>query len=370
MSKKQPSFLFNPEPTQRLYHGKTIMLWQGQVRLSDVEGWADNPRLELEVRKWKNEFVGDEPVDQDTLYQMMKDTDHVRLSALADDISSNGLREPIMLTFSRKLLDGNRRFFAIKLACERTKDAAKRQALEMIPAFVMMDGSTPQDEMNILVEENFSPSLKREWPAYVKAQRIRKELKNRDADDVAEAFGWKKSDVKDAEKIGEITDAFIGYASGDSESDEGGLGMTEIEAEAIAADKYQMFNEAKKSLRGHLSKDQDFAEWFYTLMAKDGVFKTWEEVRVAYRAYQHLEGKAILDEGKPGAGKVVRALIQHEENSIKKRVQAQYAIEKFVKFLNGLSTDQKREISDASLEKLREALVLVDKLVLAAKEEQ
>ena len=364
-----PSFLLDPTPVKRRYHGRVMTLWQGHVRLSDVRGWAGNPRLLLEMRKWKRDFPGDKPVEQDDLYQMMKETPHVRLGALSIDISRNGLREPIVLTFNGKLIDGNRRFFATKLAQEKTEGSAKRD-LDVIPAFVMQKSATEQDELDILVEENFSQSLKREWPAYVKAQRIRKELKNRDADDVAEAFGWKKSDVKDAEKIGEITDAFIGYASGDPESDEGGLGMLEIEAEGIAAEKYQMFNEAKKSLHGHLSKDQDFAEWFYTLMAKDGVFKTWEEVRVAYRAYQHLEGKAILDEGKPGAGKVVRALIQHEENSIKKRVQAQYAIEKFVKFLNGLSTDQKREISDASLEKLREALVLVDKLVLAAKEEQ
>ena len=370
MSKKKLSLLSEPQTVQRLFHGKTITLSYGRVRLSDVQGWANNPRLELEMKKWKSDFA-DAPIDQNALYDMMKNTDHVRLKKLADDISANGMREPIVLTFDGDLLDGNRRFFAAKFAYETAKDRAKKLELETIPVFVMLKDATEQDKHHILVEENFSPSLKEEWPDYVKARFIRKELEEgHDPADVAERFGWPRTKVMDTKKIGEITDNFIAYAMGDPESDEGGLGKTEIEAEQIASKEYQMFNEAKKSFRVHLRDNPDFAELFYKLIAKGDVFTRWDEARYAYRGYEHADGRPILEEGKAGAGKRVKALIQHEDAGIKKRVQTQETIEEFVKFLDGLSTDQKREISDASLGKLREALVLVDKLVRAAKQEE
>lgn len=364
-----PKFLeSSPEPKiePRLYHGKTVPLWRGCVRLSNVRGWAENPRMEIEMKRWNSDFPGTE-IDQDALYDLMKKTDHVRLKDLAKNIRDNGLREPIVLTFDGGLLDGNRRFFAVRLAHESEKDPAKRKGLEIIPAFVLTVDATEHDRQHILVEENFSPSLKEEWNPYVKAQHIRRAKEDgHKVDEIAATYGWTTTKVRDTLKIGEITDAFITYATGSLDSEEG-LGMSALDAERIVADRYQFFNEAKKSLYKALEHDQDFAELFFKRIARGDFFSRWDEVRCAYDGYCHPVGKPIMESGTAGGGKDLKALIQIEKSNLKERQGVEEKIADFVKFLKGISAKQINEVSDNSLNGLQESLVLVQKLVEAAK---
>lgn len=371
-----PSFLESaPQPAieNRLYHGSHVSLWRGAVRLSNVHGWADNPRLALEMNRWKSDFANAE-ISEDDLYEMMKITDHIKLKELSADIAANGLREPIVLTFDGKLLDGNRRFFAIKFAHDNAKLPALKEEMENIPVFVLTKGATEREITNILVEENFSPSLKREWPDYVKAQHIRQaEEEGFKVSKIAQQFGWSPTKVRDTLKIGEITDAFITYATGDSDMEEGGLGLSELEAERIAADNYQFFNEAKKSFHGALS-DNDFANLFYTLIAKGkkdgGFFKRFDEVRCAHDGYKHSIGREILETAAAGGGRDLKALIQMEKSNLQARQSNEGRIEEFVAFLRKLSAEQMRDISDNAFNGLRESLVLVQKLVEAAKNQK
>lgn len=365
-----PAFLkdHSTTPVTRLYHGATVQLWHGKVRLSDVEGWADNPRLALEMKKWQSDF-GDQGISQDALYKMMKDTDDIQLKKLAGDIRVNGLREPIVLTFAGKLLDGNRRFFAVKLAHDTTEDLAKKRELEMITAFVLMENATERDEHNILVQENFSPSLKMEWPAYVKAEQIRQAYRDHgmNVKEIAESFGWNTNKVRETIKIGAITDAFIGYATGDANSEEGGLSMSALEAENVVAAKYQFFNEARKSFEKPLQEDADFAELFYKRVAQEGFFSSWNEVRCAHQGYKHPIGKPLLEKGDAGAGKDLKALIQLQKSNLKKHQSNEDRIKEFIKFLKELTAEEMREITEDFYTNLQDALALVQKLVKTAK---
>lgn len=372
-----PKFLeTDPTPTtvSRLYHGIRVPLWQGMVRLSNVHGWADNPRLELEMKRWKSDYA-DMEISQGDLYEMMKSTKSIGLKELAANIVANGLREPIVLAFDGTLLDGNRRYFAVQFAYDNEKDPGKKELLQIIPAFVLMENATNRESQHILVEENFSPSLKREWPDYVKAQHIRRarEEKGWSVAEIAAKYGWTTTKVRDTLKIGDITDAFITYATGDPDSEEGGLGLSDLDAVSAAADNYQYFNEAKKSLHNAIKEDADFAELLFTRIAqgypdeKNKFFNRFDEVRCAYDGYKHAIGRPVMEGGAAGGGKDLKALIQMDRSNLRKRQGDEERILEFVQFLKELSAEQMRTISDAAYGNLREALSLVQKLVEAAK---
>ena len=56
---KQPDILLaNPAPThvQRRFHGRQLLVWLGEVDVKNVSGWVANPRLDLELKKFKNKF--------------------------------------------------------------------------------------------------------------------------------------------------------------------------------------------------------------------------------------------------------------------------------------------------------------------------
>ena len=372
MSQKKPSLLSSPILVKRRYHGKVIALWQGEVLLSAVSGWADNPRLELEMRKWKSNKSAGAGMEQDDLYDMMKDTKHVKLKELADSIRADGMREPIVLTFDGRLLDGNRRFFASRFACDSESDAAQKKQLEKIPAFVMMADASKEDEQHILVEENFSPSLKEEWPDYVKAGKIHEVFeKGMSQKDIANKFGWKLPKVRETLRTWEVINNFLAYAvdAPDLESGRGGLGLAELEAVQIANDNYQFFNEAQKSLYAPLitAYDADFAELFFRRIAQGNFFTSFQDVRVAYDAYKDEIGRDILEQGDAEGGKDIRALVQMKKSRVKREKGVRESIAEFTQFLNKLNAEDIRNISDDSLEDLRKSLVLVQSLAQTAK---
>lgn len=165
---------------------------------------------------------------------------------LRDDIIKNGLREPLTLSFTGKLLDGNRRFFALKYALEGMPSTdPNRQDLEAVDAYVLMADATVEDEQNVLVEENFSASLKIRWPDYVKALKVVEA--NEDgltAEEISKKFSWAKSKIKETLRINEIISEFIVYATADQDPNDetgGGFGLSEHEAETVAAKELSIF---------------------------------------------------------------------------------------------------------------------------------
>jgi hypothetical protein len=257
-----------PEIKQRLYNGRKLVVFECKVKISNISGWVDNPRIEL-AKKELLERIGDRELTQDEVFDIMKADKEIRLKELRDDILKNGLREPLTLSYSCKLLDGNRRFFAIKYALEGMKNTdPNRQDLETVQAYVLSNVASEEDEKNVLVEENFSASLKIEWPEYVKAQMvIQAHLQGLSVDDIARRFNWGKSKIKETIKINRLIEDFMTFATDPVNFEDetgGGLGLSEIEAEGLCAKNYQFFNEAQKSFYDQLNTDISFKIQFFT----------------------------------------------------------------------------------------------------------
>ena len=367
-----PNFLMDvPKPQQktRLYNGRRLFVLEGKVKVTSIQGWVDNPRIELEKKKLQSS-VGNRPLTQDEVFTLMKNEPDIRLKELANDIIKNGLREPLTLSYTGKLLDGNRRFFAVKYALEMlTVNDPNRQELQAIEAYVLSDIASQEDEQNVLVEENFSPSLKIEWPDYVKALKVIEALEQGlTPKQIAQKFSWPQAKVNETIRINELINEFLIFAmSSPDPNDEwgGGLGLSEHDAETVAARSYQFFNEAQKSFFDALRTDIDFKIHFFKWI-HEGKFAGFQEVRAAHQAWKHPEAKAELMSPKPGAAKVAKAILDYEKIKDNKKEDAVSKIENFVKFLAELTATQIELLPENTRVKLEHGLELVIKMNKAA----
>lgn len=367
-----------PKPVQRLYHGKKIMLWECSVRLEKISGWVDNPRIDLEKKRFLDRS-GSQELSQDEIFDIMKNTPEFKLKELRDDIRSNGLRTPLTLSFSGRLLDGNRRFFALRYVLEGMRvDDLNRSDFEVVPAYVLMSEATAEDEENVLVEENFSASRKLEWPDSVKARKvvdayIKEKSRNPEIleDDLmkilAKRFDWKKSKVKDTIRISEISDEFISFVTGDVDSEnplDGGLGLSQMEAETIAAKSYQYFNEAQKSFNTPLKTEADFKIQFFRWIAQEK-FSSFQEVRVAYEIWKSPEACSVIEENRPGVAKDAKTILDYNKRIVHGGVEIEERLKKFSDFVNSLTVEQIRKVPHGVCVALQVALQALDRCVKA-----
>ncbi|MFA5067175.1 MAG: hypothetical protein WC466_03965 [Candidatus Izemoplasmatales bacterium] len=368
----KPNFLLEkPEPIlrTRLYNGRPLNVLEGRAKISEIKGWADNPRIDLAKRRFQ-QAVGARILQQDELYDLMKNDPEVKLAGLRDDIMKNGLREPITLSFNGTLLDGNRRFFAVRFILDTLPlTDPNRQDYETINAYVLMDNATPEDEQRVLVEENFSPSLKIEWPDYVKASHVvRAHEAGVDVIDIAKKFKWPASKVRETVRINQIVNDFLVYATApEDQNDElgGGLGLTEQEAETIAAKNYQFFNEAQKSFFDPLQTDLEFKANFFRWM-KEEKFSSFPEVRIAYKAWKDPEAKSIIAGNDPTAAKDAKSTLDYNARIVRSGAEAAGRIDAFVKFLRDMKAGEIKSLPVQARDSLKEALILIEKMSKAA----
>jgi Mor family transcriptional regulator len=234
-----------------------------------------------------------------------------------------------------------------------------------LDAYVLYEDATPEDEKFVLVEENFSPSLKIEWPDYVKAETIRNESENGMNDaEIAKKYNWPRTKVKETLRICEIMDDFLQFASDDRDPEDengGGLGLSEVESVKIAAQNYQFFNEAQKSFYDELRRDYDFkANFFKWIYEKK--FSSFPEVRIAYKAWKDPDAKSILVMNEPTAAKEAKTILDDKNRVLKSVEGAQEKVHSFVRFLKGLTVEELQKFPEKTKLELKDALELLAKM--------
>ena len=356
-----------PKPVhrQRFYHNRPLMVWEGVVLVDKVSGWADNPRIELAVEA-KKSIIGNRDLSQDEIFEIMKSEKDIKLDDLRNNIAANRVREPITLTSDGKLLDGNRRYFAVRYLLEgMSTNDPQRLDFAAIPAFVLDESCSHADEMHILVEENFTASFKEAWPDSVKASRIRRELdEGATIQDVVNKYGWPRHKVKETDRIGQLIDDFLLYATAPPDPEDesgGGLGLSETAAKRIASVHYQKFNQAQKSFFDDLKADLDFKFCFFKWI-EEGKFRSFDEIKAAYRAWKDPEARLLLAGKQPTAAKDAKAIIDYKDRVEKGMVEVPTRVRDFVRFLGELTSEQMSAMPPEAVENLRHALERVLKM--------
>src|SRR5690349_6179349 len=100
----------DPEDHMRILSGYPMYGWLGVVQLENIEYWVDNRRTDRQLTQLKNS-IHTVP-NSDMLYDALKDDPELEIERLARDIIKNQLREPIILSYDKVLLDGNRQYLA------------------------------------------------------------------------------------------------------------------------------------------------------------------------------------------------------------------------------------------------------------------
>ena len=322
----------DPHITSRLYNGRRLPVYECKVDINMINGWVDNPRIEVEKRRFQATH-GMRELTQDEVFDIMKNTAEFKLADLRDDILKNGLREPLTLSWSGRLLDGNRRFFALKYALE-----------------------------------SMSPTDPNRQDLEVKAQMVVNAYRNGaglDERQIAKKFGWSKQKVIEALKIDEIIQSFMTFATDPKDPEDetgGGLGLSETDAENICAKNYQYFNEAKKSFANQLKTEPDFAIQFFKWIY-EGKFSSFPEVRIAYKAWNSPEAKAALMQPDPTAAKSAKAIIDYNSRVVKTNDEIEGRIVNFTRFIEGISVAQLQSVSEEAKNSFRRMIVTFNSLL-------
>lgn len=271
-----PSFLL-PEPkprwSVRKFNRQEITTWEGVARLTDLRGWLDNPRVDVPVQEWIEEHDGRQPSDDELLEIMFESSANGddeeaparrrkrqnTLVELAKNIRINGVRVPLVVTSDRRILDGNRRYFASRLNYQQAESDEEREAAALVPVLVLPVSAGAADEENVLVELNFVDDWREQWPYSVVARRIYRDHvhKNMSVTDLVKKYhGWTKTRIQQAIDAAEVANDFVAH------HDDAG------EASELAYRKLIWFDQLRRSNRKHLGK-VDFRETIFDLLLAD-----------------------------------------------------------------------------------------------------
>jgi hypothetical protein len=163
-----------PKLENHRFHDRQLQVWVGEVDITKIEGWQGNPRTEL-LRDQFYEGFARYPSDDEMCQLVLSDEDEkegLKIKELAANIRKNGIRVPIVLTFERKLLDGNRRYYASTFLATEGVEKSDRKSFTKIPAYVLPKDTDEDVEAAIITEFNFAANMQLEWPYYIRARVV------------------------------------------------------------------------------------------------------------------------------------------------------------------------------------------------------
>jgi len=336
-SKEFPKWMLpdpEPVPEERMFNGKPYSGWYGRAHLLDLEGWIDNPRLDIPVEKWKEKHAGRLP-DNEALLEIMlehsvdvkveeedeeDDADGRRsrrnkLLELAQSISLNEVRTPLILTYDKRILDGNRRYFATLYLYQLTDDEDARERFETIPVWVLPKLIKKIDEDRILTELNSINDCQVRWPYSVLAKRIYEDYTQRgmDYDALAKKYhSYTKSRLKNIVEATKVANEFITHHD-DS-----------LEAKDIAYRKLIWFDELKRSNRVAMENDEFREGIFDAILADNPPFSSHKDFLRLGDIFNNLEAwKCLTENGGKTALKQARFIVERERFEGKADAQSQ-----------------------------------------------
>ena len=305
--KKHPEWLLsNPEPlpVSKKFNSKEYPGWEGVAQLDKLIGWADNPRIDIPVQLFKEEHLGRAP-NKDELLEIMLDVsvegrnnddeeneDEVdnrrsrknKLLELAESIRLNGVRVPLVVTHDKRILDGNRRFFAALYLHQITENKDEQAEYSKLPVWVLPKGIGEDDEDRILTELNSINDCYVRWPYSVVARRVYKDfVEGAKIEDLGKKYhDWTESRLRTVIEASKVAAEFIEH-HGDS-----------AEAQDIAYRKLIWFDELRRSNSKAMGKEA-FRSTIYDLILKENSpFTSHKDFKRLGEIYENPEAWEIL----------------------------------------------------------------------------
>lgn len=366
-----------PRHEVRYFHNRRVEGWSGYVKTEQIVGWVDNIRIALFVERWKRDNGGAVPTNEEILDWMVNDQyDEFALQELAENIVKNGVRQQIVIEADGTLLDGNRRYFASlhKLReSEKKGDANAKQMVSQLPAFVMSPASSREDLDAVLVEENFVDDCRREWPNFIKAQRVFETYKELKEDGhtrasaiemLVERYGKKKAHIDRWIRMMNYIAEFHDFHS-TTDEETGQVAKDEFDIKWRSQERFEYFDELTKAeVARTLDNDPEFRDKvFERLYAKD--FKNFTQIRKlpAIAKDARARDKFMLVEGSAGVEEAIRWVTI--TGVAKRAMDVQDRIVSFARFLGSLTATDIDGLDRISVDGLHEIAAKVAEMAEA-----
>ena len=373
MNNDKPEFVLQDagwELETRYFNGIPITLYRTEGDPSKIEGWVDNPRVDMILNRWRNAnhmSVDADPDDEEMLGLMLNyDDGSFEIQDLGEDVKRNGVREPIIVTWDGTLIDGNRRKFAVMWALSSKGGASPEQhhRLGRIPMFVLPEGASDSDKQSIIIQENYAESLKREWPQvvtngsiYRRYQELYKQFPNEQELDIRrrvqrEFPRFSVTDIRDRINTWNLIEEFrIDYGADINEDD--------------LADKinrsFQYFRQANDTFRNkNVFLEPEFKELLFCGI-QENLFPSFTSVRRLEEIYRNPQAKEIFLGGGGLQGTALRsnfdrATAEAGREEATRNLTLEKRLESMIESINNLTSLELAEIPPSLRSRLEDSL--------------
>ena len=321
---KQPQWMLRqPKPAleARMFNSKEISGWLGRAKLDDLVGWIDNPRIDTPVENWKDEHAGRVPEDDDLMNIMLdisvedsrddddKDEGESRQSRrnklleLAENIRLNGIRVPLVITYDKRIIDGNRRYFATRYLQDHAENDDERDSFSEVPVWVLPKSVSEKDVDRILTELNSINDCYVKWNYSVTAKRVYLDhMKKVSIDELARKYhDWTKQRIRNVIQAWTLANEFLDH-HGDS-----------VDARDLTYRKLIWFDELRRSNQKALEKEP-FRKAIFDLMLNENCpFTSHLHFKRLGEIYRNAEAWDILTKGGQGAVRRAQFVVDRDE---------------------------------------------------------
>ena len=283
-----------------------------------------------------------------------------------EDIKRTGVREPIIVTWNGKLLDGNRRKFAIMwaLSDRAGADIGQRQLLEQAPMFVLPSDAPDSQEKFILIQENYAESLKEPWPEvvtngelYDKYQELSLQLPNEDDLSIRRRLHdefprFPVTDIRNRIETWQLTLEFRGEYSDELDEDE---------LDRLINDRFQYFRQAVDTFR---RRDVFTEPEFRDLLFKGihhGLFPSFASVRTLEEIHNSPQATEIFNQGEGMSDAQKRdnfrdARDEARRERAERERSVENRLESLMEFLDNLTSAELASLSSDAVVRLQDVL--------------
>ena len=378
MTRDRPDFVPTDaewRPVNVRFNSVPIILYRTEADSRNISGWTDNPRIELVLKRWRNRnhMSPDAMPDDEQMLELMLEDDAsattnktFSIQELGEDVKRNGVRDPITVTWDGRLLDGNRRKFAVMWALSDRGGASNEHLtlLRRVPMMVLRREASSDEEKSILIQENYAESLKKEWPPvvtngalYNRHTELYSQFPNEG--DLAirrrlqrdfPRFGI--TDIRDRINTWNLIEEFKTDYSDDVDQDE---------LEALINDRFQYFRQANDTFgRSEVFQAPGFKELLFKGICH-GLFPSFASVRSLADIYNGDRASQIFSEGEgmsPAQKRTNyrRARDEAGRERANRDLTLDRRLEETIDFLDAVTSKQLAEISVDLRERLEDAL--------------
>jgi hypothetical protein len=300
--KKTPA----PKLEERVLSGFRMKGWLGDVPLDEIRAYLDNRRTDKQVGILRR-TVGKAVPSDDELFEFLKDDPELEIQSLANDIVLNGLREPVVISYDRVLLDGNRRYFAHRWISKYGKPEIRRNFITLRAWVPYKEYSDDRDKLRVIVEYNFLDDQKRDWSDYVKAKLLWEEYndakKNFSYDDLTQLYGgsgFNRAKIIEFIKTYEVIALFVASSS-DPDS-----------AALKTAENFIWFQQLQRSYRDEIRNDDEFQEPVFKNIRDDNIVRT-DQLKNLRDLYKYKDAWTLFKKGDVDAAQDLRKFYARQQ---------------------------------------------------------